>query len=140
LGDVISHSYRTRCEPDGRSIIQLYGNHVFVENSATEPRTIEFIKEESDPDCLGGVTVNQEATGWSCEGGFLRFCATIRARETAEVRIIYIDKLGRSSYPDNIAYKVKTGLRRYLSETRDQYVSQSAVLSKSAVWVRQLLK
>jgi hypothetical protein len=140
LGDVISHSYRTRCEPDGRSIIQMYGNHMFAENPATEARTIEFIKEESDPDCLSAVMVNQETTRWICEGGYLRFSVTTQPKETAEIRVIYVDKLGKSSYPEDIGYKVKTSLRRYLSETRDHYFSQSNSLNKSAVWMRRLIK
>jgi hypothetical protein len=140
LGDVVSHSYRTRCEPDGRSIIQMYGNHLLVENPAAEPRTIEFIKEESDPDCLGAVKVNQETTDWSCETGFLRFHVTIPPKQTAEVRVVYVDKLGMSAYPDNIKYKVKTGLRRYLSEVRDNYVSESSFLNNVPRLMRQLLK
>jgi hypothetical protein len=140
LGDVISHSFRTRCEADGRSSIQMYGNHVFADNPATEPRTIEFIKMESDPDCLSAVMVNQVQVAWSCEGGFLRFGVTIPPKEAAEVRIVYADTLGKSPYPDGTRYRVKTSLRRYLSETRDQYLSQSPALSKSAVWMRNLLK
>jgi hypothetical protein len=140
LGEVVSHSYRTRCEPDRRRIIQMYANHVFAENPATDARTIEFMKEESDPDCVDAVMVNQQTSGWSCEAGYLRFSVTIPPKQTAEVRIIYANKMGTSSYPNDIRYRVKTGLRRYLSEARDNYISGATVLSKSVCWIRQLLK
>jgi len=140
LGDVISHSRRTRCAPDGRTIVQMYGNRLFVENQHTEPRKIEFIKAESDPDCVDAVMVDQETTEWSCEAGSLRFNVTIPPNETAEVRIVYVDKLGVSAYPDNIRYKVNTGLRRYLSEARDNYFSESSFLNKIPRLMRRLLK
>jgi hypothetical protein len=140
LGDVISHSYRTRCVPDGRRIIQMYGNHLFVENPPAEESTIEFIKEESDPDCLCVIIVNQAPIGWSCEDGYLRFSVTIPPKGTAEVRIVYVDKLGGSSYPDNVRYKVETGLRRYLSEARDNYIPESSFLNKIPRLMRQLRK
>jgi hypothetical protein len=140
LGDVISRSYRTRCEPEGKSIVQMYGNCACVENPTMESRTTEFIKKESDPDCVGAVMVNQKSVGWSCESGDLRFRITIPPKQTAEVSVVYSDKLGQSSYPEDVRYTFKTALRRYLSETRDQYFSRSTVLSKTAAWMRELLK
>jgi hypothetical protein len=140
LDDVISHSYRTRCAPNGRRVIQMYGNHVFAENPVIESRAIEFIKEESDPDCLSAVMVNQEAIDWNCEAGFLRFDATIPPNGSADIRIVYIDKLGVSAYPDSVRYKFKTGLRRHLSEARDNYVSESSFLNKVPRLMRQILK
>ncbi len=140
LGDGVTRSCRVRRETGGANIVQIYANHVFADNTSAEARVIQFMKVEGDPDCLGSVTVNQEKVEWSCEGGHLRFSVTIPAKSTAEVRIVYVDKLGDGSYPAAMEYRVKTGLRRYLSETRDQYLSQSAVLNRSAVWVRGLLK
>jgi len=39
-----------------------------------------------------------------------------------------------------IGYKVKTRLRRHLSEFRDNYVSQSDFLYKNAIRIKQHLK
>ena len=139
LGDVISHSYRTRCD-DGRNIIQMYGNHLFAENPATEPRTIEFIKEESDPACVGEVIVNQQPIGWNCEEGYLHFRVTILPGKMAEVRIVYLDKLGESSYPDDVKYIVRTRVRRYLSEVRDQYLFSEQLSEQDCRRMRRLLK
>ena len=140
LGDAVSRSFRVRSQPDGTSILQMFGNRVCVNNSSVERRTIEVIKEESDSDCLSAVMVNQEKIPWNCEGGRLRFSVSVPPKATAEVRVLYADNLGDGSYPNGIRYRVRTGLRRYLSETRDQYVSQSDFLNDSATRVWRLLK
>lgn len=140
LGDAVSHSVRIRVHVDGMSILQMYGNRVSVNNPSTEPRMTQIIKEESDPDCVYAVMVNEEVVTWSFDGAYLRFTVTISPKEIAEIRVVYVDKLGEGVYPATIGYQVKTGLRRFLSEVRDQYVSQSNFLNKSAVAVRRLLK
>jgi hypothetical protein len=45
------------------------------------------------------------------------------------LQTVYIDSLGQGLYPKDIRYKLKTGLRRYLCEARDNYVAKSEFLS-----------
>jgi hypothetical protein len=129
LGDAISRSFRVHTGPNGTRMLQMYGNRAHVENPSDEPRTIEFIKEEDDPDLLRAVIVNQQTAAWSFQGRFLRVSVTIPSRGCAELQTVYIDSLGQGSYPKDIRYKLKTGLRRYLCEARDNYVAKSEFLS-----------
>ncbi len=140
LGDAVRHSVRTRVQGDGMTLVQIYASRASAKNPYTEPRTTQIIKEESNPESVYAVTVNEEVVVWSCEGAYLRFTVTIPPQETAEICVLYSDTLGKDRYPATIGYRVKASLRRFLSEARDQYVSQSDFLSKSVVMVRRLLK
>lgn len=140
LAGAIGHSIRVRDQADGSRLLQMYGCRGVFSNASAHPLTVRILKEESDPDCVGAVTVNNCVVEWNWKDGYLWFTATIPPERTAEVRILYLDKLGEGSYPRTVGYRVKTGLRRYLSETRDQYISQSNLMSKSVARVRQLLK
>jgi hypothetical protein len=140
LGEVVRGGFRIRYRPDGTGNVRMYSNSVLAENTHSECCVIEFIKEEGDADCVSAVIVNQEATQWSCENGYLRFRVTIPPHAKADVVVVYVDKLGNGSYPSALRYKIKTCLRRYLSEARDQYFSQNDVLSNSAFRMRRVLR
>jgi hypothetical protein len=140
LGQTVSRSVRIRKQNDGSSALQAYGNSVFVENSFAKPHRVDFIKQESDPECLGAVVADQEQIEWSWDADRLRFNVTIPAGESTTIRFVYNDKLAVGTRPQNVGYRVKAGLRRFLSETRDQYISQSSFLNKSAHQMRRLLR
>ncbi len=140
LGNAIRRSVRIRTSSDDTIIMQIYGNQVYLENPSKEPRTLQVTKEEVDPDCVSGIVVNGDSVEWTWKDGFLRFMSPVPPEDTLEIDVRYTGKLDEGQYPSAIGYKVKTSLRRYLSETRDQYVTRSDFLNKSALRVRQLLK
>jgi hypothetical protein len=140
LGEVIRGSFRSRSRPDGTRLIRMYASTILIENEDLQPCATEFVKEESDADCVGAVLLDQEAIPWESGDGYLRFRATIPSQGRAEAAIVYMDRLGNGSYPSAMRYRVKTGVRRYLSEARDQYLSQNDVLNKSAAWMRRVLR
>jgi hypothetical protein len=125
LGDVVSHSVRVRRELYGTALFQIYGNQVHVENPSDQRRTIEFLKEEEDPDLVQAVMVNQENTAWDFQGKFLRLRVDVPARGSAKVQTVYSDTLGQGSYPHGIGYRLRTALRRYLCEARDNCQAKS---------------
>ncbi len=49
----------------------------------------------------------------------------MRPGERVEVRVTYFDKLDLDRKDDGIAYRMKMGVRRHLSEFRDNYISQN---------------
>lgn len=63
-------------------------------------------------------------------------------KETARVRIRYFETQNTAADYEkaDVAYKLKTRLRRYLSEFRDNYLSQSDFLYKNATWIRERLR
>jgi len=139
LGEVISHSFRTRKDAGGRRAIQMYAERLVIENPSAEPREAVVIKEEGDPDCVKAVTVNQEILDHAWEGDRLQFKLTMPPGERTEVHIIYLDKLDLDPGDDGIAYNIRTGVRRHLSELRDNYVSQNDFLYATAARLKRFL-
>ena len=140
LGDAISHSFKVRNQADGTSVIQMFAKNLVMENPSTESSEAVLMKEEGALDCVKAVMVNQTAIDFSYDGGYLQFRVKLYPKEVTEVRVIYFDKLDVAPSTDGIAYSIKTRARRYLSEFRDNYLSQSDFLYESAARIKQLLK
>ena len=139
LGDAISHSFKIRNDAGGRRAIQMYAEHLVIENPSTEPRETVVMKEERDPDCVKAVMVNQKTVDHVYEGDHLQFRLTMPPGERTEVRIIYFDKLDLDLHDDGIAYSIRIGVRRHLSELRDNYVSQNDFLYATAAKFKRFL-
>jgi hypothetical protein len=139
LGDVISRSYKVRPLGDGVSAIQVFSSNLTIDGSE-KPWDAVLMKKEGDPDCIEGVTVNQKANEFNHEGGCLRIPVKVPPRQMIGVRISYVDQLGAASGKDGLGYSIRTRARRYLSELRDDYISQSPMMHKGATVVRQFLK
>jgi hypothetical protein len=140
LGNVVDHGVRVRVQSDGTRIVQMYGSCGVMDNCSEEPLTIRIMRHETDPDCVNAVTVNNDLVDWNWKDAYLWSTVMIPPQGVAEIRVLYLDKLGEGSYPRTVGYRIKTGLRRYLSETRDQFISQNNLLNKSVAWVRRFLK
>jgi len=139
LGETIRHSFKIRNCVKGACVIQMYAKHLVIENRSTEPLEAVVMKEESDPDCVAAVKVNQRTIEHNYENHQLKFKVSMLAGERTEARVIYFDKLDLDPDEDGIAYKIKTAVRRHLSEFRDNYVSQSDFLYAMAGKVKRHL-
>jgi hypothetical protein len=139
LGDAISHSFKLRNGADGTRAIQMYAEHLVIENSSAEPREAVVMKEECDPDCVKAVMVNRKTIDHTHEDNHLQFRVTMAPGERSEIRVIYFEKLELDPSKDSIAYSIKTRARRHLSELRDNYVSQNDLLNATAAKVKRFL-
>jgi hypothetical protein len=140
LGDAIRRSYKVRSEADGTKVVHLFANRLVLDNPSDAPQELLFLKQEADPECLKAVMVNGRGIAFSCADGYLQFAVTLAPRQTAEVHIGYFDSLPAPLGKDTLAYLLHAGARRYASELRDNYLSQSALLSRSAARLRSLFK
>ena len=140
LGSAVTHSFKVRHRPDRTSVIEMYGAQIVLENPFPEPREAVFVKAEGDLDCVKAVMVNEKLIDWSGEGEYLTFKVAVSSRERAQVRVIYFDRLDVDATSVGIGNRMRTRGRRYLSELRDNYLSQSDFLYESAVKVKRLLQ
>jgi peptidoglycan/xylan/chitin deacetylase (PgdA/CDA1 family) len=129
LGEAISHSFEIRHQSDGTAAIHMYASGLVMENPSSEPVEAVVIKEEDDPDCVQAVMVNRTAVDHDNGGGYLTFRVTVRPHDTAQVRVIYFDKLDAAAGGDGLRYGIKVRTRRYLSEFRDNYLSRYGISS-----------
>lgn len=139
LGDAVSHSFKVRKHTSGARAIRMYAERLVIRNSSFEPQEVVAIKEESDPNSVRAVMVNQKTIGHAWEGSYLQFNLTMQPGERVEIRVIYFDKPDIDSHEEGIAYQTKVLLRRRLSEIRDNYFSQSNLLSAAAARVKRFL-
>jgi hypothetical protein len=139
LGETIHHSFKIRNCFNGACVIQMYAKRLVIENRSAEPVEAVVLKEESDPDCVEAVKVDQSTIEHAYENYQLKFKVSICPGETTRVRVTYFDKLDLDPNEDGIAYKVKMAVRRHLSECRDNYLSQSDFLYAMAAKVKRHL-
>ncbi len=140
LGGALNRSFKLRIEGDGTAAIRMFSESVVVENSSVAPWEVLVVKQESDPECIDAVTVNQNAIDFDCSNRYLQFRLRLLPKQQAWIRVSYVSNQEGviESQRGAIAYKAKTRLRRYLSEFRDNYISQSDFLRTTAVRVRRL--
>ena len=140
LGEAIQWSYIAHRQRDGSSLVQMFAEQLMLENSTAEPRDVLFVKEESDSDCVRAVTVNQAPVAFHYERNYLTWGAKLRPRERADVQISYSNNLDLFPTNNNLGYRTKAALRRYLSEVRDNYLSRSQMLSWGASKAKTLIR
>jgi len=140
LGEAIQCSYKAHNQGDGSSLVQMFAEQLMLENSSAEPRDVLFVKEESDGDCVRAVSVNQAPVAFHYERNYLTWDAKLRPRERADVQISYSNNLDLFPTNNNLGYRTKAALRRYLSEVRDNYLSQSQMLSWGAAKAKTLIR
>jgi hypothetical protein len=140
LGDTISRSFRMRTHREYDRCVEMYGTNLVYANSHASPNGTTFIKEESDFDCVKDVTVDGRRVEHLQEGGHLKFQATVAPNESAELCITYSGDPKLPLSEEGVKYRAKAVLRRYLSEFRDNYLSQNELLQHGAVRIKEAFR
>jgi len=140
LGETIHRIFRMRTHGDGQECVEMYGTNLIYRNAQASPNGTTFIKEESDFDCVEKVMVNGHRVDPLHQGGYLKFQVKVPPNESAELRIVYSGDAGLPLTQDDMKYRAKAVLRRYLSEFRDNYLSQNEMLQQSAVRIKEALR
>ena len=122
LQDVVRRSFRMRQITPGTAEIEMYGSEMFIENRSSEAKVFRVKKRETEPETVADIRAGSELVPWVAAGQYLFFEVTLPPGADALVQV-------RSIAPEHIARQVrassglKIGLRRYLSEFRDNYVA-----------------
>jgi len=124
LADAVRRTYRQRtCT--GAIEIEMYGLDLDLRNHLAERKHFKVRKREREPDSIQEVRIGSREVSWEASGDYISFDTELDPGEKAAISIRFRghDPGGRAT--DTLAYRVKTALRRYLSEVRDNYVSRS---------------
>jgi hypothetical protein len=140
LGDAISRSFRMRTHREYDTCVEMYGTNLVYRNSHASSNGTTFIKEESDFDWVRDVTVDGRRVEHLQRDGHLQFQATVPPNKSAELRITYSDGPKLPVSEEGVKYRAKAVLRRYLSEFRDNYLSQNELLQQGAVRIKSALR
>jgi hypothetical protein len=125
LADAVRRTYRQRDTCTGAIEIEMYGLDLDLRNHLGERKHFKVRKKEREPDSIHEVRIGSSEVSWEASGGYIYFETELDPGEQAAISIRFRghDQGGRTT--DTLAYRVKTALRRYLSEVRDNYVSCS---------------
>jgi hypothetical protein len=140
LGDAIIRTFRTRTTRECDTSVEMYGTNLIYRNSLASPNGTTFVRQESDFDCVKEVTVNGQRVDHLQQGGHLKFQAAVPPDESAELRIVYSGGANLPLSQDGVKYRAKAVLRRYLSEFRDNYLSQHELLQQGAVRIKEAFR
>jgi hypothetical protein len=121
LGEVVSRSCRQRELPAGGVEVEMYGTELSVQNDSGMPKRFAIRKRERDPSVIKGIHAGPQRLAWKSSGGHVDFEVELTPRQSTTVRIKYHDITEYGESGDTLSYAIKTLLRRYLSEVRDNY-------------------
>lgn len=118
LGEVVRRSYRRRELDPATSEIEMYAAEMLIENCGRSPRLFKIKRRETNPDELEEIVVGGQRVAWKMAGDYLGFEVSLPPRGSSLVQLRF-----KGSAP-TIRHRSrwKIGLRRYLSEMRDNYL------------------
>jgi hypothetical protein len=133
LGEALVRSYSAFRSPDGTVSVGMFGSRLILENPTDGPRRMRVVRADESSELIARVVVNEEPVAWDRVNGGVSFEVTVRPRTAVEIEVQYAPGVDRPAgvYSHGVGWRCKTGVRRYLSEVRDNYISCSPYLSES---------
>jgi hypothetical protein len=122
LEEVVRHSFRQRKLSTGTIEIEMFGKELLVENLSNHVQNFSICKRESAPEQVSQILVGQKNIDWAIYDDSVNFQIELAPGERQLVRTIFHEFSGNEFSGENLSYRFKAMLRRYLSEFRDNYV------------------
>ena len=122
LGEVVRRSYRQREVSPGAMEVEMYGTEVRIENLSGQSKHFFIRRRESEPSAIQRIGTDGREITWRQIDGRIDFEIELNPGENQVIKIKFHDLTGKGHNGDSVPYKLKTMLRRYLCEMRDNYV------------------
>ena len=122
LGDVVRRSCRQREDSPGAVEVEMYGTELRIENRSGQPKHFLIRRRECEPSAIQRICTGAQEIAWKQINGHIDFEIELNPGENRVIKIKFHDLAGKERNGDNLPYRFKTMLRRYLCEMRDNYV------------------
>jgi hypothetical protein len=123
LGDVVRRSCRQReLSPDSVEV-EMYGTELRVENRSEQAKRFLIRRRESDPSTIKEIRAEFGQIAWNSFEDRITFEIELNPAESRTVSVKFHDLRGYGYSRESVSYEVKTMLRRYLCEMRDNYIT-----------------
>jgi len=122
LGDVVRLSCRQRLDSTGAVEVEMYGTELRIENRSDQPKRFLIRRRESETSAIQQICADDQEVVWKQVDECINFEIDLNAGENGVIKIKFHDLAGKERNEDNLPYRFKTMLRRYLCEMRDNYV------------------
>jgi hypothetical protein len=123
LGEVVRRSCRQReLSPDAVEV-EMYGTELHIENRSEHAKRFLIRRRECEPSAIREISDGCGPIAWNSVSGQINFEIELSPGESKMVGIRFHELAGNGRNGDNLPYRFKTMLRRYLCEIRDNYVT-----------------
>ena len=122
LGEVVRRSCRQRELSPGVTEVEMYGAELRIENRSEQPMRFLIRKREPDSSGIKEVCTGAREIAWNSVEGGIRFEIQLNPGEHRTIELRFHGLNGDVRSAESLSYKVKTMVRRYLSEFRDNYI------------------
>jgi hypothetical protein len=123
LGEVVRRSCRQREVFPGTVEVEMYGTELRIENRSNQAKHFVIRRRESEPSDVREIRAGNSRVNWDSDDGYVRFELELDPAESKLLSIRFHELAVDRSNGDNLPYRLKTMLRRYLCEVRDNYVT-----------------
>ena len=122
LGELVRRSYRQREVSPRAMEVEMYGTELRIENLSAQSKRFFIRRRESEPSAIQRIGTDGQEITWQQTNGRIDFEIELNPGENQVIKIKFHDLTGKERNGDSLPYRLKTMLRRYLCEMRDNYV------------------
>jgi hypothetical protein len=102
--------------------VEMYGTELRIENLSGQSKRFLIRRRESEPSAIQRIGTDGQEIAWRQTNGRIDFEIELNPGENQVIKIKFHDLTGKERTGDSLPYRLKTMLRRYLCEIRDNYV------------------
>ena len=101
----------------------MYAAELWLENRSEQSKRFLIRRRECEPSAIREISDGSDPVSWSSANGHINFEIELKAGETKIVCIRFHTFPANGYSGDNLSYRFKAMLRRYLCEIRDNYIT-----------------
>jgi hypothetical protein len=123
LGEVVRRSYRQRNISSTEVEVEMYGTELRIENFSEQPKRFLVKRREREPSAIREICDGFDPIAWNSVNGQINFDIELSPGQSKMVGIRFHELAGNGCNGDNLPYRFRAMLRRYLCEVRDNYIT-----------------
>ena len=122
LGEVVRRSCRQREVSLGAVEVQMYGTELRIENRSEQPKHFLIKRRDHEASAIQRICAGAQEISWKPVNGHIELEIELNPGENQVIQIRFYDAAEKRRSGDNLPYRLKAMLRRYLCEVRDNYI------------------
>ena len=126
LAEVVRRSFLQREILPGIVEVEMYGREVRIENPSSVKKVFRLRKREAEPTTIKEIRAAAQPVKWTAAENHIAFEFELNPGESKTVTITFNEPADEGFAGENLRYKLKAMVRRYLCEIRDNYVMRKS--------------
>ena len=122
LGEVVRRSCRQREVSPGAVEVEMYGTELRIENRSEQPKHFLIRRRDHEASAIQRICAGAQEISWKPVNGHIELEIELNPGENQVIQIRFHDAAEKRRSGDNLPYRLKAMLRRYLCEVRDNYI------------------